>query len=521
MPVGKKDMKNSKMKAFDIVVTLNPGTMTADDLKLVVECGATLIRVNGSFLFSSGVERIVEMVRDACGNKVDILLDLPGFKPRFTGLTEEIRYESGVPMVLPLGSFNHPDIVNHMAAGDVIRINDGMVRLTVADIDKKQATFVPDLPGVLRRGKGFYMEKRGYRPRPCCLTELDEQLISMAKENGIDYVGISFVHDMVDVEYVQRLLGNSSIGYIPKIESRASLEHENLLSLLTCCDRVIIDRGDMSGEMGLEAVWRQQRRILDLAKLLGCRVIMATQFLTSMLNRPLPTIAEVDSLTDLLHFGIDGVQLSEETCVGRHGVDVVRLVKESVSRIEHEQATGGGHPKGRVVWIMGPTSSGKTTLATALANCLGRSRVPVVHFDGDEVRDLFGAGHSFDDASRLVVVRTLLHLAKKAVASGHNVIVSALTANPGARELVAEGLQNSTIVYLDCPMKVCVERDDKGLYARARRGEIDTLIGYNTPYAPPANPHFVIDTSSHDLATCLNRLMNFLLAEKRVRVWGD
>ena len=503
---------------FDIIVTLNPGTMTAEDLRLVVDHGATLIRINGSFLFSSGVEETVAMVRDVCGDRVGILLDLPGFKPRFTGLTEEVRYAPGEPMALPLASFNHPEIVRHMEVGDVIRINDGMVRLTVTDLDQRRVTFVPDLPGVLRRGKGFYMEKQGYRPQPSCLTELDEQLIAMARQSGIDYVGISFVHDMADVEHVRRLLGASATGFIPKIESRASLEHGNLLSLLTSCDRVIIDRGDLSGEMGLEAVWRQQRRVLDLARMQGCRVIMATQFLTSMMQRPLPTIAEVDSLTDLLHFGIDGVQLSEETCVGRHGADVVRLVTESRRRVEAERAAT---PRaGKVVWIMGPTSSGKSTLAAALVERLGRSRIPAVHHDGDEFRDLFGPGLAFGPEQRLLVVQALVHHAAKAADLGHNVVVSALTANEEARALVCERLTDLTVVYLDCPIEVCAHRDPKGLYAKAVKGETDTLPGISTPYLPPQRQDIVLDTAGKSVEACLEELVGRLLAEQRVRLWG-
>lgn len=511
-------MRNITEKPFDIIATLNPDSMTASDLSKLVKQGATIIRINGSFLHSSGVERAVDLVHAACGNEVETLLDLPGFKPRFTGLAEEIRYEPGKPIVVPISSFNHPEIATHMAAGDAIRINDGMVRFSVIDIDSEKVTFVPDLPGVLRRGKGFYMERIGYRPQPTCLTELDEQLIAVARESGIDYVGISFVHDMADVRHVQRLLANSTTGFIPKIESRASLEHDNLLALLSCCERIIIDRGDMSGEVGLDAIWRQQRRIADMARILGCRVIMATQFLTSMMQRPLPTIAEVDSLTDLLHFGIDGVQLSEETCVGKHGADVVRLVTESMRRVKSEQVKL--NPAGKVIWIMGPTSSGKTTLATALVERLRYSKVPAIHYDGDEIRNLFGPGFSFGPAHRLLVVQSLVHHAIKAASLGHNVVVSALTANEDARAFVFESIKDLTVVYLECPVKICAERDPKGLYAKAINGEIDTLPGITTPYHPPARQDIVLDTAANSISTCVDELTSRLIREQRIRCWG-
>ncbi len=150
-----------------------------------------------------------------------------------------------------------------------------------------------------------------------------------------------------------------------------------------------------------------------------------------------------------------------------------------------------------VLWLMGPTSSGKTTLAEHFVAEWRGENVPVIHYDGDEVRDFFGTDHGFKPEDRLRVVDTLIHLSQKANDAGLNVVVSALTANPQARERVNTELDNLVIGYVHCPIDVCAKRDPKGLYAQAKAGEIETLIGWNTPYAPPENPDMVLATNEN------------------------
>ncbi|MGL1863434.1 MAG: adenylyl-sulfate kinase [Pseudodesulfovibrio sp.] len=148
-----------------------------------------------------------------------------------------------------------------------------------------------------------------------------------------------------------------------------------------------------------------------------------------------------------------------------------------------------------VAWIMGPTSSGKTTLSEKLVETLRERDVSVMHFDGDEVRNFFPKDMGFAPEDRLRVVDTICHLANKGVEAGVNVVVSALTANEEARVRAFSCVKNLLVVYIDCPIETCIERDPKGLYKRAINGEIDTLIGYNTPYLPPEKCEVSVDTS--------------------------
>jgi len=146
------------------------------------------------------------------------------------------------------------------------------------------------------------------------------------------------------------------------------------------------------------------------------------------------------------------------------------------------------------LWLMGPTSSGKTTIAELLLGRLRSAGVAAMHYDGDEVRDFFGDSLGFEPADRLRVVSTLTHLANKSQEAGLNVIVSALSANEDARTHIAATIDNLVIVYVKCPISVCAARDPKGLYQMADNGEIDTLIGRNSAYQPPAAADLVLET---------------------------
>ena len=151
---------------------------------------------------------------------------------------------------------------------------------------------------------------------------------------------------------------------------------------------------------------------------------------------------------------------------------------------------------GFVLWLMGPTSGGKTTIAEHLLERLRADGSASMHFDGDEVRDFFGDTLGFQASDRQRVVGTLVHLANKTAEAGVNVIVSALTANEDARRHVLDSVKNLKIVYIKCSIETCAERDPKGLYALAKNGEIDTLIGINSDYLPPDSPDLVIDTEA-------------------------
>ena len=171
--------------------------------------------------------------------------------------------------------------------------------------------------------------------------------------------------------------------------------------------------------------------------------------------------------------------------------------------------------KNFVLWIMGPTASGKTTLAREMLKILSKKERPVIHYDGDEVRGFFGPNLGFKVKDRLLVVKTICYLANKALNSGVNVVVSALTANEDARVYVVKNVKNVILIYLECSLEKCIERDYKGLYKKALSGEIDTLIGINSDYLPFENPDIIIKTENKSIGK------NVIELEKRLNEYVD
>jgi adenylylsulfate kinase len=163
-------------------------------------------------------------------------------------------------------------------------------------------------------------------------------------------------------------------------------------------------------------------------------------------------------------------------------------------------------PRGTVLWLMGPTSAGKTTLATRVVAHLRRRHIPVVFYDGDEVRAFFGPDFGFSAEERFRVVSVLAHLANKAAEAGLHVVVAAVTAGQEARDFIRANVRNLKIGYISCSIYTCAQRDPKGLYRKAINGEIDTLIGYNGQYRAPDSPDLVLDTERHSVDELVSQI---------------
>jgi adenylylsulfate kinase-like enzyme len=156
---------------------------------------------------------------------------------------------------------------------------------------------------------------------------------------------------------------------------------------------------------------------------------------------------------------------------------------------------------------MGPTSAGKTTLATRAVEHLRESGIPAIFYDGDEIREFFGSDFGFSLQARFRVVSVLAHLANKAAEAGLNVIVAAVTAGQDARDYVRDNVRNLKIGYISCSIGTCAQRDPKGLYRKAINGEIDTLIGYNGEYRAPDSPDLILDTESYSVDELVSRIV--------------
>jgi sulfate adenylyltransferase len=168
---------------------------------------------------------------------------------------------------------------------------------------------------------------------------------------------------------------------------------------------------------------------------------------------------------------------------------------------EHSAGTEASGAPGFCVWLTGLSASGKTTTANAVAALLaGRGR-EVTLLDGDAMRSQRAPGLGFTRADRDLNVRTIGAAAAEVVRSGGAAVCAAIspyrTTRDECRGMMAPG--RFFEVFVDTPLRVCQERDPKGLYARAARGELTQFTGIDDPYEPPLRPEITLDTVGRSL----------------------
>jgi adenylyl-sulfate kinase len=168
--------------------------------------------------------------------------------------------------------------------------------------------------------------------------------------------------------------------------------------------------------------------------------------------------------------------------------------------------------KGGVVWFTGLPCSGKTTLSRMTAQELRSRGLKIEVLDGDEVRSILSTGLGFSKEDRDTHVRRLGYMAQVLARNGIWVLVAAISPYRAVREemraqLLSEGV-DFIEVYVRCSLEVAEARDTKGLYRRARLGEIPMFTGISDPFEEPLAPEVVVDTDRESPEACVRRLLS-------------
>ena len=166
---------------------------------------------------------------------------------------------------------------------------------------------------------------------------------------------------------------------------------------------------------------------------------------------------------------------------------------------------------GHVFWLFGLSGAGKSTLAGELAAQLHRSVGAPLVLDGDALRAGLCHGLGFSDNERAENLRRAAEVARLGLASGLPVVASFITPLESHRRLVAGiiGRPQVSFIYLDAPLAVCQTRDVKGLYARAKQGQVAQMTGVSSGFEPPADCDLRIDTATEGVAASAGRLEAF------------
>lgn len=167
----------------------------------------------------------------------------------------------------------------------------------------------------------------------------------------------------------------------------------------------------------------------------------------------------------------------------------------------------------KVIWFTGLSGSGKTTLATLLEQKLSASNFHCTILDGDVIRKGLNKDLGFSDADRKENIRRIGEVSKLFIDSGVTVLSAFISPFNADRAMVREiiGEENMIEVFVDCPLEVCEQRDVKGLYKKARAGELKNFTGIDSPYERPAKPEITIQTNELNVDQSLEKLLQRIL----------
>jgi len=183
--------------------------------------------------------------------------------------------------------------------------------------------------------------------------------------------------------------------------------------------------------------------------------------------------------------------------------------KESVTK-EDRRKKNNHHSF--VLWFTGLSGSGKSTLANAVAKTLFEQNIHCYVLDGDNVRHGLNSDLGFSAEDRTENIRRIGEVAKLFVDSGQIVLTAFISPFRQDRQLVRNKLAQDEFVevYVRCPLETCEQRDPKGLYKKARNGEIRDFTGIDSPYEPPLSPDVVVDTDQHSIEQCVQQIISYL-----------
>ena len=181
-----------------------------------------------------------------------------------------------------------------------------------------------------------------------------------------------------------------------------------------------------------------------------------------------------------------------------------------LARVDKEKLLG---QRGLMIWFTGLSGSGKSTIAIALERELHRRGILCRILDGDNIRSGINNNLGFTEADRVENIRRIAEVAKLFIDTGIVTLAAFISPNNDIREMAARiiGKDDFLEVYVSTPLEECERRDVKGLYAKARRGEIKNFTGITAPFEAPVHPALTLDTSVLSLEESVNRLLELVL----------
>lgn len=337
-------MSFSKAKT-KILATLGPETSSVEKIKQLITTGVDAVRLNmshGDHNFYSSLFENIHTARTELNSSLAILADLQGPKIRIGELKEkQIEIFSGNQIEITTDdvigddkiiSTSYKDLQKDAEVGDLILINDGLIRLRIISKNKNSVVCEIENGGILSPRKG--MNLPGMKLSTPSITEKDFENLEYLSDKPIDYIALSFVRKADDILKLKEWLNKKGkpVPIIAKIEKKEAIDSFD--SILNASDGIMVARGDLGVELSPAKVPVIQKEIIKKCNETGKLVITATQMLESMINSPIPTRAEAADVANAVWDGTDVVMLSGETSVGKHPVETVRMMNDIIINAE-------------------------------------------------------------------------------------------------------------------------------------------------------------------------------------------
>ena len=230
-------------------------------------------------------------------------------------------------------SVNYAGLIDDLAVGDRVLVNNGLVVFEVVELGGDKARCKVITGGVLSDRKSMSFPGKVMRQK--YLSDQDKSDLLFGIRNKVDFVAASFVsckQDLVDLRSFLNENGGSDIDIIAKIENQSGVD--NIDEICSVCEGVMVARGDLGVEVAFTELPAIQKHLITKCRLLGKRVITATEMLESMINNPRPTRAEISDVANAVYDGTSAIMLSGESAAGKYPVEAVRVMSEIAEKTE-------------------------------------------------------------------------------------------------------------------------------------------------------------------------------------------
>lgn len=334
------------MRKTKIICTIGPASSSEEMIEKLMLAGMNVARLN----FSHGSheehkERIdtIKKVREKLGLPVAIMLDTKGPEYRigifangkeeisegaeFTFAPDEIKGDA------TRVSVSYKNLAKEMKPGDRILVNNGLLIFEVKEICNKDVVCTCIAGGTISDRKSMSFPEKILKQE--YLSDKDKEDLLFGIEQGVDFVACSFVsqrQDMLDIKSFLSKNGGDDLSLIAKIENQPGVD--NIEEIVKECDGIMIGRGDMGVEIPFEELPSIQKHLITKCRMLGKRVITATEMLESMITNPRPTRAEISDVANAVYDGTSAVMLSGETAAGKYPELTVQTMDKIVLRTE-------------------------------------------------------------------------------------------------------------------------------------------------------------------------------------------